>query len=248
MRKNCFFNKTPNILWILITINIRACSYNSIFTNLLQKCKITDFYKNSVILILWGYGSMSYTTDCIKHNKRVFNLKAEKAFREANDSFYSRNYDRALELLQETVSLDPYHEKAFMLKGDIMLMKEGNEKQAIDAYDMALRSNPKNSQALGSKAYVLDILGQFKSALECCDKAFSCVDTKDKDQLCSLYEQKLSLLCSLKEYDKAQAVLTESIENLPEENSDYLKSCFLSKIRINKAKNKENQPNLKLIF
>ena len=216
---------------------------------MLQKCKVTDFYKNSDILILWRNGrDMSYTTDCIKHDKRVFNLKAEKAFREANDLFYSRNYDRALELLQETVSLDPYHEKAFMLKGDIMLMNEGNEKQALDAYDMALRSNPKNSQALGSKAYVLDILGQYKNALKYCDEAFSCVNNKDMDQLCSLYEQKLSLLCSLEEYDTAQSVLTEAIEKLPEENSDYLKSCFLSKIRTNKAKNKDNQPNLKLIF
>ncbi len=216
---------------------------------MLQKCKLTDFYKNSAILIVWRDGrEMNYTTDCIKHNKRIFNLKAEKAFREANDMFYSRNYDRALELLQETVALDPYHEKAFMLKGDIMLMNEGNEKQALDAYDMALRSNPKNSQALGSKAYVLDILGQFKSALECCDEAFSCIDTNDCDSLCSLYEQKLSLLCSLGEYDTAQNILTEAIDKLPEENSDYLKSCFLSKIRTNKAKNKGNQPNLKLIF
>ena len=216
---------------------------------MLQKCKITDFYKNSAILILWRDGiDMSYTTDCIKHNKRVFNLKAEKAFREANDMFYSRNYDRALELLQETVSLDPYHEKAFILKGDIMLMDEGKETQALDAYEMALRSNPKNSQALGSKAYVLDILGQFKSALECCEKAFDYVNNKDSDQLCSLYEQKLSLLCSLNEYDKAQNTLTEAIDRLPEENSDYLKSCFLSKIRTNKAKSKGNQPNLKLIF
>ena len=216
---------------------------------MLQKCKVTDFYKNSDILILWRNGrDMSYTTDCIKHNKRVFNLKAEKAFREANDMFYSRNYDRALELLQETVTLDPYHEKAFLLKGDIMLMNEGHEKQALDAYDMALRSNPKNSQALGSKAYVLDILGQFKSALECCDEAFSCINTKDNEQVCSLYEQKLSLLCSLGEYDTAQNILAEAIEKLPEENSDYLKSCFLSKIRANRAKNKENQPNLKLIF
>ena len=191
---------------------------------------------------------MSYTTDCINHNKRVFNLKAEKAFREANDMFYSRNYDRALELLQETVSLDPNHSKAFMLKGDIMLMNEGNEKQALDAYEMALHSNPKNPQALGSKAYVLDILGQFNAALECCNEAFSCVNNEDKDQLCSLYEQKLSLLCSLENYDRAQEVLKEAVENLPEENSDYLKSCFLAKIRVNKVKNKNNQPNLKLIF
>ena len=111
------------------------------------------------------------TSNPFSQKKKVFNIKAEKLYRDACELFYSKNYDASLELLEQTTILDKNHAKAFILTGDIKLLNEGNEKEALEAYDKALMANPCSTQALGSKAYVLDILGRFEEAFENCEKA-----------------------------------------------------------------------------
>ena len=58
------------------------------------------------------------------------------------------------------------HTKALLLTGDIKLLTEGNEEEALSAYERAILSCPSSTQALGSKAYVLDILGRYEEAFE----------------------------------------------------------------------------------
>lgn len=189
------------------------------------------------------------TTNPIFCGKKVFNMRAEKIFREASDCFYMKKYDMALDLLEQVVSLDKNHTKAFLLIGDINLLNEGCETEALLAYEKAILSNPTSAQALGSKAYVLDILGRYDDALENCEKAFLCVNDKDNDQLSSLFDQKISLLCSLHKYDDASKVLNEAIRKLNEENANYIRSCYSQKINLQKKSyEKSKQPNLKLIF
>ncbi len=185
----------------------------------------------------------------LKIGKKVFNIKAEKLYREACELFYLKNYEQSLILLEEVIQLDKMHTKALLLKGDIKLLMEGNEYEALDAYEKAIFSNPFSTQALGSKAYVLDILGRFEEAYENCELAFKYANQNDNDQLSSLYDQKISLLCSLKRFEEANKILAEAIEVLSEESGNYLKSCYAQKINTKKKNSQtENQPNLKLIF
>ena len=93
--------------------------------------------------------------------------------------------------------LDKAHTKALLLIGDIKLLTEGSEQEALEAYDRAILSSPDCTQAYGSKAYVLDILGRYDEAFENCEKAFEYVNREDNAQLSSLYDQKISLLCSI---------------------------------------------------
>ena len=189
------------------------------------------------------------STNPIRFGKKVFNIKAEKLYREACELFYLKNYDKSLILLDEVTGLDKYHTKALLLTGDIKLLTQGNEEEALSAYERAILSCPSSTQALGSKAYVLDILGRYEEAFENCELAFQYVDRNDNDQLSSLYDQKISLLCSLKRYDDAEKTLTEALSCLTEDNGNYLKSCYAQKISIKKKSQKsENQPSLKLIF
>jgi len=62
----------------------------------------------------------------------------------------------------------------------LRLVQEGKVKEAIDCYDLALRSNPGNSEILNSKAAALITLGRFEEALVPARKAASvnsrCVD------------------------------------------------------------------------
>lgn len=189
------------------------------------------------------------TSNPISYGKKVLNIRAEKIYREACELFYLKKYNEALLLLENVIKIDKNHTKAYLLIGDIKLLTEGNEQDALSAYDCAIISNPMSTQALGSKAYVLDILGRYEEAFENCEKAFLYANKEDNDQLSSLYDQKISLLCSLKKYDLASKTLSEAIENLNEDNANYLKSCYLQKINLKKKRqSKINQPNLKLIF
>lgn len=190
-----------------------------------------------------------YTTNPLNMGKKVFNIRAEKLFREANELFYLKKYDEALDLLEQVVRIDKNHTKGLLLIGDIKLLTEGNEYDALAAYDKAILSNPTSTQALGSKAYILDILGRYEEAYENCEKAFLHANNNDNDQLSSLYDQKISLLCSMKKYDDASKVLNEALKVLNEDNANYIKSCYLQKINLKKkSQNKAKQPNLKLIF
>lgn len=190
-----------------------------------------------------------YSENPIREGKKIFNIRAEKLYRDACEQFYLKNYEQSLILLEDAIAIDKSHTKGLLLKGDIKLLNQGNELEALEAYEKAIISNPCSTQALGSKAYVLDILGRYEEAFENCLLAFKYADKNDNDQLSSLYDQKISLLCSLKNFDEAEKTLTEALNVLSEENGNYLKSCYLQKINNKKrSKQKENQPNLKLIF
>ena len=185
----------------------------------------------------------------ITKGKKVFNMRAEKIFREAQELFYLKKYDTSLDLLKQVVAIDKNHTKAHLLIGDINLLNENNETEALAAYEKAILSNPYSTQALGSKAYVLDVLGRYDEAFESCEKAFLYVNHNDNDQLSSLYDQKISLLCSMKKYIEAGKILKEALDVLNEENSNYLKSCYWQKIKLKqKAEKQEKQSHLKLIF
>ena len=71
----------------------------------------------------------------INSRKKLFNIRAEKLYREACDLFYLKNYEKSLSLLNEITLIDKTHSKAFLLTGDIKLLNEGNEAEALDAYD-----------------------------------------------------------------------------------------------------------------
>ncbi|MFA6989703.1 MAG: hypothetical protein WC197_06505 [Candidatus Gastranaerophilaceae bacterium] len=182
-----------------------------------------------------------------KHNHKIFNLKAEKLVRKASDAFlYLKDYNKALSLVKEVLSIDPAHTKSHLLKGDILLCMD-NYKEALIAYENGIYFNPSCAQAYGSKAGVLDMMNRQTEALECCEKAFEYLNYNDKQLLLSLYDQKISLLTALKKYRKAQQVLSEAVINLSDEDSSYLVSCYGSFIENNDQKNVGNLL-LKLVY
>ena len=133
-----------------------------------------------------------YSENPIREGKKIFNIRAEKLYRDACEQFYLKNYEQSLILLEDAIAIDKSHTKGLLLKGDIKLLNQGNELEALEAYEKAIISNPCSTQALGSKAYVLDILGRYEEAFENCLLAFKYADKNDNDQLSSLYLPKMS--------------------------------------------------------
>ena len=164
------------------------------------------------------------------YEKKVFNLRAEKLIREAGDSFiYFKDYELALKQVNAVLKIDSGHTKALLLKGDILLCLD-NDLEALNYYDKAIESDKECAQAYGSKAGVLDMLGRQKEALECCNKAFEYATAKDKCLMTALYDQKLSILHSLRRFEEAKSVLKNAVKNLPSEDSEYLLSCYYGTI------------------
>lgn len=161
-----------------------------------------------------------------KINKKVFNLKVEKLFREANDNFvYYRDYDTALNQISEALLIDSSHIKALILKGDILFCID-KDKEALEYFDKAININPFSAEAYGLKASTLDVLGRQKEALQYCEKAFEMIMFKDKHLLPSLYDQKIAILIRMKQYEKAKKELKKCIKTLSKQDSHYLLSCY----------------------
>lgn len=161
-----------------------------------------------------------------KTNKKIYNLKVEKLVRQANDTFvYFRDYETALDQINEALKIEPDHTKALILKGDLLFCID-KDSEALEYFDKALDANPFSAEAYGSKAGTLDILGRKQEALFCCEKAFENVTQRDRHLLPSLYDQKIALLIRMKKYEEAKDTLNNCVRNLPDEDGSYLMSCY----------------------
>ncbi len=178
-----------------------------------------------------------------KPRKKVFNLRVEKLIREANDNFlYFRDYLSAMEQVNEILEIDECYVRALILKGDLLFCVD-KEKEALECFEKAINYDPFCSQAYGSKAGTLDVLGRHEEALSCCEKAFENITLKDRELLPSLYEQKIAILLELKRYEEADEVLKRSSKILSKEDYNYLISCYRNLID---SSCKERKRKLKL--
>jgi tetratricopeptide (TPR) repeat protein len=154
------------------------------------------------------------------------NLLVEKLIREASDNFsYNRDYDLALEQVDRALTIEQFNTKALILKGDILFCMD-KDKEALDYFERAIKSDPCSAEAFGSKAGILEVFGQHSEALACCDKAFKLVRARDKFLLPSLYDLKLTLLLRVRRFEEARRILNRALEILPEDDSNYLYSCY----------------------
>jgi len=159
-------------------------------------------------------------------DKKIYNLKAEKLVREANDNFiFFKDYELAMEQADEVIEIDPGNIRALILKGNIYFCLDEMER-AYECYDRALQNNPSSAEAHSLKANILDINGQTKEALDSCEKAFKNLKKRDKELLTSLYDQKIAILIKLKKYSDAKQTLIESYKKLGKDDSAYIASCY----------------------
>lgn len=179
-----------------------------------------------------------------KTTKKIYNLRAEKLVREANDTFiYFRDYETALAQLDEVITIEPSHARALLLRGDILLCID-KDNEALESFELAINADPCSAEAYGSKAGTLDILGRQKEALQYCEKAFENITLKDRHLLPSLYDQKIAILIRLKRFDEARNILKRCVKTLSEEDGSQIVSCYQGMIE---ASYKEKKRKLKML-
>lgn len=173
-------------------------------------------------------GNTANNATSVKNNKdkKIYNLRVEKLVREASDNFiYYRDYETAVNQINEALAIEPDHIKALILKGDILFCID-KDKEALEYFDKAINANPYSAEAYGSKAGTLDVLGHQKEALKYCEKAFENITLKDRHLLPSLYDQKIAILLRMKKFEEAREALKKCVKSLAEEDGSYLVSCY----------------------
>jgi len=158
--------------------------------------------------------------------KKIYNLRAEKLIRAANDCFvYFKDYEMALSHIREVVELDPQNTRAYILKGTIFFCLDELQ-TALACFEKALEIDPFSVEAHSLKANVLDINGNLKEALASCDRAFINVTERDSELLTALFDQKIAILIKSKKYREARETLKQCYRCLNEDDSLYIASCY----------------------
>lgn len=161
-----------------------------------------------------------------KTENKICNFKAEKNFKDAENSFiHLRDNELALEQINQVLTVEPAKIKALVLKGEILFSID-RETEALECFDMAINADPYSVVAYESKAGTLDVLGRQKEALYCCDKAFENITKKDEHLLPALFDQKIAILLRMKKYKEARLALQNCKNMLSKEDSHYLTACY----------------------
>jgi len=80
------------------------------------------------------------------------------------------NYDKALNLYDKAISINPNNSEAWNRKGYVSHLSE-KDCQAIECYDLSIKHNPKNALAWNNKGGVYLGLGKYVDALVCFNEA-----------------------------------------------------------------------------
>ncbi len=158
--------------------------------------------------------------------KKVLNISVERYLKTAGDLFINQgDYQGALKLVEKALGCDNHNTRALVLYGDILFCLN-RDQDALVALNEAIRLNPTLAEAYISKAGVLEVMGKFREALQCCRQALVHIDDKKEYLLPSLFDQKIILLIRLKRFREAQRVLDKAIDYLDEESLDFLFSSY----------------------
>ncbi len=158
--------------------------------------------------------------------KKVLNFSAERYLKTAGDLFiYHSDYPGALTLVEKALASEPQDTRAWVLYGDILfcLNRDG---EALHALNEALRLNPSLAEAYISKAGVLEVMGRYREALNCCRQALNHINEKRQYLLPSLFDQQVALLITLKRFREAQRVLDKAAQYLDDEELTYLYASY----------------------
>lgn len=135
---------------------------------------------------------------------------ADEYLRSATNLFYRGNSEKALELLEKAIELNPRNAEAWANKG-VVLRKLGRLMESVTAHDRAIELKPDLVQAWYNKGVALYELNRFEEALEALDRA-----TKIKPDFAEAWNNSGVTLDELQKYDEALKAFEKAVELAPE--------------------------------
>ena len=163
--------------------------------------------------------------------KSVLNLAAKRHLKIASELFiYHSNYEAALEAVVKALECEPSNQRALILYADVLFCLQ-REMEGLAILDKVIATTPHSAEAFVSRASILEAIGHHREALEDCNKALEHIGDGKHYLYASVYEQKISLLISLKFFKATKAVLAEAALHLDWDDYDYLVSMCQNQCR-----------------
>ena len=173
---------------------------------------------------------------------KVFQFGATRDFKIATDLFiYHNDYEGALQAVEHALKQDPTNYRAAILYADVLFCLH-REMEALGILDEVIAKKPALPEAYISKASVLEVFGRTRESLACCRLALQYIDTSKSYLLQTVYEQKISLLLSLKSYRAAENVLLDAEMVLDGDEYEYLLCTYQRDV--SRARKKHQQISL----
>lgn len=158
--------------------------------------------------------------------RKVLNFSAERYLKTAGDLFiYHSDYHGALELVQKALDVEPNDTRALVLYGDILFCLN-RDVEALQALNRAISLNPALAEAYISKSGVLEVMGRYREAFQCCRQALAHIGPNKQYLLSSLFDQEIILLIRLKRFREALQVLNRAHFYLEHEELDFLQASY----------------------
>ena len=162
------------------------------------------------------------------HNQIIQTLKTPKTLTDfAYSCWMFDDYDRAIELLQECIEIDPSYVRAWLLLADCYFRKDDLSK-ALENLEEAILLDPKDYRGWRLKTEVLIKNKDYEKALSSAEKGIDLL-VEDKETLKSLsnskfnpFFQKISILFKLERIDEALEFAGVARELIPENRHFYL--------------------------
>ncbi len=180
----------------------------------------TDSAVDSVKISVTGDNVVVETPAAIKSDDGLVMsgapVSAIDYYNRANDLAYQGYLDKALELLDQAIEINPDLAIAYSAKSGILLAKCEYE-DALKAADKAIELNPKQGEGYVNKASILNTIGRYNEAIAACDAALA-LNLKDTETLLAAYTNKGTALGGLGRYDEEIAVSKEGLKIDPMNN------------------------------
>jgi tetratricopeptide (TPR) repeat protein len=91
---------------------------------------------------------------------------SQEDYNEAEYLYNMGEYEKSIDLIDETIMKNPINREALILKGDALNAK-GDKEEAIDLYDKVISIDPENPDAWYKKGMIYYELYQYDNAIEC---------------------------------------------------------------------------------
>ncbi|CAK62749.1 unnamed protein product (macronuclear) [Paramecium tetraurelia] len=195
-------NQLNQAIGQMISLADYKISISKIITDLSNEYKLKiDKLKQELLIKTVNFSEVS--KDDEKSSTNLFN----KGFA----LFNNQKFDDAIQVIDQTLKLNPNNRDSLWCKGECLIMKN-NLKEALNFYNQAISVDSKHLNSLSSKGDCLRGLGQFNEAIILYDQALS-INPKHLD---SLYG-KGDCLRELGKYDESLKWLNQALQIQPKD-------------------------------
>ncbi len=156
----------------------------------------------------------------------VINFLAEKYYKIAYDTFfYIEDNKKAKKYVSYALNLCPTHVKSLKLKGSIFLLEDKID-LSLEIWKKLYEGGVDDFEVASKIAYCYFQRGEYKNALDFCEKSALKVNLDESEKMYSLYRLKIDLLLSINKVKSALKLFKNALKMLNSQDAYELKNSY----------------------